>query len=159
MKLKFFFKNIAFLLTRDMQQRFEDAEGDIDDNHSDLLLDIERLQRQHDALKAQMMFMFKEFGSLHESIENVVLPLPSHKVCIPNPSILEAADWVTAAYFCNTCGISDHVLVAENAYNVWKATHFGKEPTPSRHNSSYPVYPVGFLQDLINDRYADIINK
>lgn len=159
MKPRIFFKNIQFLFNYCLDSRISDVEEDVDLAISESNR-VDGNLNTYQRLNASMItHLQQEQASLHDSIQNVVLPLPSHKVCIPNPAILESADWVTATYFCNTVGISDRLVVAENAYNVWKETHFGKEPTPSRHNAAYPVYPVGFLQDLINGRYDDILNK
>lgn len=151
--------NLKYLMTANLQQDFDDIWLDQCDNAND-----DNLLRQAIHAEARRSAEFREWavqeiGSIAESIAETRLPLHSSKVCIPCPDILEQGDWVTPAYFCNTCGIANGVEVAQQAYNIWKATHFDKEPTRSRHNEAYPVYPVGFLRDLINGRYDDITNK
>lgn len=151
--------NLKYMMTRDIQQDFANAHDDITMCFEDANDTRHMATKINEALRTHRSWAQEEIASIAESIENTRLPLHSSKVCIPCPDILEQGDWVTPAYFCNTCGIANIAEIAELAYETWKLTHFMKEPTRSRHNEAYPVYPVGFLRDLINDRYADIINK
>lgn len=151
--------NLKFLFTHSLPTIVASTNTELD--HLDDRLDHhwEDREKQRNRFSDFQQWATDEIGSIAESIAETRLPLHSSKVCIPCPDILEQGDWVTPAYFCNTCGIANGLEIAQLAYSTWKATHFDKEPTRSRHNEAYPVYPVGFLRDLINDRYADIINK
>lgn len=151
--------NLKFLMNNRLDEHFDDVFESLEDNEADDKRIKHRIDENHNRFRDFQQWATDEIGSIAESIAETRLPLHSSKVCIPCPDILEQGDWVTPAYFCNTCGIGNAVEVAQQAYTLWKATHFDKEPTRSRHNEAYPVYPVGFLRDLINGRYDDIINK
>lgn len=158
--------NLKFLFTNSLSAEFTDVndalcedEDSIRSASRAITLLNQRITMLADDVRAHKAWAISEMGGVAEAIEGVVKPLDYQKVCIPCPDTLEQRDWVTVAYFCNSCGLNNPRELSEVAYTAWRETHNGAEPSRSKHNEAYIVYPVGYLRDVVNGRYDPIINK
>lgn len=158
--------NLKFLFANSLSDDFSEVydalmedEGNIEYLKRTTTALNQRINLLADDVRAHKAWAISEMGGVAEAIEGVVKPLDYQKVCIPCPDTLEQRDWVTVAYFCNSCGLNNPRELSEVAYTAWRETHKGAEPSRSKHNEAYIVYPVGYLRDVVNGRYDPIINK